>query len=219
MPKIKHPKSSPRIDMTPMVDLFSLLLTFFMLTTSFKPQEAAIIDTPASISEKQAPEKNVMTFLVSKEGKVYFALSDKGENPADTTFHFRSKILEEMGKKYSVTFTPAQLKKFASLTSFGMPIQYVPKWIDAKDQGQRDALQAELVKLQKDGIPYDSANNQLAYWIFYARSISNNVEVQIKGDVDAEYKDIKKILDILQEKQVNKFNLTTNLEKVEIKLK
>jgi biopolymer transport protein ExbD len=218
MPKIKLPHHSPRIDMTPMVDLFSLLLTFFMLTTSFRPQEAAVIDTPASISEKQAPEKNVMTFLVSKTGKVYFSLSDKGENPADTAFHFRTKILEEMGKKYSVTFTKPQLKKFANLTSFGMPVQYIPKWIEAKDQKERDALQAELVKMNKDGIPYDSANNQLAYWIFYARSISNNVEVQIKGDVDAEYKDIKKILDILQEKKVNKFNLTTNLEKVEIKL-
>jgi biopolymer transport protein ExbD len=42
--------------------------------------------------------------------------------------------------------------------------------------------------------------------------------VQIKADVDTEYKNVKEILDILQEKQVNKFNLTTNLEKVEIKL-
>lgn len=217
MPKIKHAKSSPRIDMTPMVDLFSLLLTFFMLTTSFRPQEAAVIDTPASISEKQAPEKNVMTFLVSKEGKVYFSLSDKGENPADTAFHFRSKILAEMGKKYTVNFTPAQLTKFENLSSFGMPVQFLPKWIETKDQKERDALQAELVKLQKDGIPYDSADNQLAYWIFYARSISPSVEVQIKGDVETDYKDIKKILDILQEKQVNKFNLTTNLEAVEIK--
>lgn len=158
-----------------------------------------------------------MTFLVSKEGKVYFSLSDKGENPADTAFHFRSKILAEMGKKYTVNFTPAQLTKFENLSSFGMPVQFLPKWIETKDQKERDALQAELVKLQKDGIPYDSADNQLAYWIFYARSISPSVEVQIKGDVETDYKDIKKILDILQEKQVNKFNLTTNLEAVEIK--
>jgi len=217
MPKIKLPTKSPRIDMTPMVDLFSLLLTFFMLTTSFRPQEAAIIDTPASISEKQAPEKNVMTFLISKEGKVYFSLSDKGETPSDTAFHFRTKILEEMGKKYNVPFTKAQLKKFSNMTSFGMPIQYVPKWIDAKDQGERDLLQKELVRLKTDGIPFDSTNNQLAYWVFYARSISPYVEVQIKGDSETEYKVVKKILDILQDKQVNKFNLTTTLEKVEIK--
>jgi biopolymer transport protein ExbD len=72
--------------------------------------------------------------------------------------------------------------------------------------------------MKMDGIPYDSTDNQLAYWIFYARSISSNIQVQIKADNETDYKIVKKILDILQEKQVNKFNLTTNLEKVEVKL-
>jgi biopolymer transport protein ExbD len=214
MPKLKMPKSSPRIDMTPMVDLFSLLLTFFMLTTSFRPQEAAIIDTPSSISEKQAPEKNVMTFLISKEGKVFFNI----DNGPDSTSHFRSRLLEEMGKKYSVNFTKKQVEKFEKLTSFGMPIKVVPKWIDCEDQTSRDKLQKELVNLKMDGIPYDSTDCQLAYWIFCARTISPYIDVQIKGDMETSYKDVKKILDILQDKQVNKFNLTTNLEKVEVKL-
>ena len=52
MSKIKLPSKPPKIDMTPMVDLFMLLLTFFMLTASFIPQEAVQVDTPNSISEK-----------------------------------------------------------------------------------------------------------------------------------------------------------------------
>ena len=51
MSKIKLAAHQPHIDMTPMVDLFMLLLTFFMLTTSFKPSEAVQVDTPNSVSE------------------------------------------------------------------------------------------------------------------------------------------------------------------------
>ena len=42
MPKIKPPVRTPHIDMTPMVDLFSVLLIFLLLTASFRPQEAAV---------------------------------------------------------------------------------------------------------------------------------------------------------------------------------
>ncbi len=52
MPKIKLPTKSPHIDMTPMVDLFSVVLTFLMLTTTMRQQEPAPVDTPFSISEK-----------------------------------------------------------------------------------------------------------------------------------------------------------------------
>ena len=72
MPKIKPPVRTPHIDMTPMVDLFSVLLIFLLLTASFRPQEAAVITTPQSISEKQAPDADLMTIFIAKDGKVYF---------------------------------------------------------------------------------------------------------------------------------------------------
>ena len=50
MPKIKLPTKSPHIDMTPMVDLFSVVLTFLMLTATMRQTEPAPVDTPTSIS-------------------------------------------------------------------------------------------------------------------------------------------------------------------------
>ncbi len=52
MPKIKMPKSSPSIDMTPMVDLAFLLVTFFMLAASFRSSEPVQVTTPTSVSDK-----------------------------------------------------------------------------------------------------------------------------------------------------------------------
>ncbi|MBK7479854.1 MAG: biopolymer transporter ExbD [Bacteroidales bacterium] len=46
MPKIRLPKSSPHIDMTPMVDLFCVVLIFLMLTTTIRQPEPANVDTP-----------------------------------------------------------------------------------------------------------------------------------------------------------------------------
>lgn len=71
MAHIKKPRIPIRIDMTPMVDVAFLLLTFFMLTTQFKPPEELDIILPLSHSEIKLPESNVMTLMVDKTGRVF----------------------------------------------------------------------------------------------------------------------------------------------------
>lgn len=77
MPKFKKARVGIRIDMTPMVDVAFLLLTFFMLTTQFRPPEEVQIELPSSHSAFKLPESDVMIITVSKEGKIYLGLDSQ----------------------------------------------------------------------------------------------------------------------------------------------
>ena len=205
MPKIKLPSKSPHIDMTPLVDLFSLLLTFFMLTATMKTSEPAPIDTPSSVSEKPSPDANIMTVVLAKDNRVFFNV----DNGKDTILHFRSKILEEMGKRYNIVFTPAELRQFEQYgTSMGVAMNDMKAFLAAKYPKVKSALEK--------GIPIDSVDNQMAAWVLYTRQINPAVQALIKGDADVEYPVVKKVLDILQDKNVSRFSLVTNLRKVEV---
>jgi len=194
--------------MTPMVDLFSVVLTFLMLTTTMRQPEPAPVDTPFSISDKTAPDANIMTLLLSKDSRVFLNI----DNGRDTSFHFKGKILTEMGKRYNVTFTPEEVKQFEALpSSFGLPIQNLKSFLDTKDAKVRASL-------EEKGMPMDSTDNQLAYWILVTRQINPAVQACIKGDNDAPFPVVKKVLDILQDKNVNRFNLITNLKATKVTL-
>ncbi|TLY28389.1 MAG: biopolymer transporter ExbD [Ignavibacteria bacterium] len=71
MPKIKKARVSVKIDMTPMVDVAFLLLTFFMLTTQFRPPEEVQIVLPASHSAFKLPESKVMLITISKDDRIF----------------------------------------------------------------------------------------------------------------------------------------------------
>ena len=72
--KKRAKKSSTKIDMTPMVDLAFLLLTFFMLTTTFSKPKAMEINMPVDPTDPENQQKvnNALTFLLSDSDAVYY---------------------------------------------------------------------------------------------------------------------------------------------------
>jgi biopolymer transport protein ExbD len=208
MPKIKISKSAPSLDMTPMVDLAFLLVTFFMLTAKFRQNEAVMIAPPSSHSEKILPE-NVMQVTVDTAGRVFFALDGR---------EVRTAMLEEIGTKYKVSFTEADKKRFSLMAEFGVPADQLQKYI----QGD------EKTRLKMDqtsgGIPIDSLNNQLGDWIAFGWNEkqrfqqTNNIpkdnwcRIAIKADGQTNYKVIKRVIKIFQERNLNSFNLITDME-------
>jgi biopolymer transport protein ExbD len=169
--------------------------------------EPAPVDTPFSISEKPTPDFNTFTVLISKDDKVFINF-DNGE---DTLLKYKPKILTEMGKRYGIEFTEKELRDFEKYpSSFGVPIAQFKAFLDAEENKEKTAYQV--------GIPLDSLDNQLANWILYARQVNPNISACIKGDATTGFPIVKKVLDIMQDKNVNKFNLITSLEAAKINL-
>ncbi len=72
--KKRAKKSSTRIDMTPMVDLAFLLLTFFVLTSTFSKPKVMEIPFPKDNDKPEDQQKvnNAVTFILTKDDGVYY---------------------------------------------------------------------------------------------------------------------------------------------------
>lgn len=84
-------KQSTRVDMTPMVDLGFLLITFFMLTTTFSKPQAMELNMPDKNEDQNEktqdiPESHSMTVILGEDNKIfyYFGLPTKVEKPEIT---------------------------------------------------------------------------------------------------------------------------------------
>jgi biopolymer transport protein ExbD len=200
MAKIKMSKKATSIDMTAMCDVAFLLLTFFILTATAKQPEALKVETPNSTRETKLPENDLAMITVGS-GKVFFSVKGK---------EIRKKALKYMGQKYGIAFTPKEYEEFGLIENFGVPMNDLRRILSLNNtERNKEGSQA--------GIPKDSLDNQLKDWIYFSRIATSEehqgqkMAVAIKGDAKQEYPDIRKIMDILQEQDINSFNLVTGL--------
>ena len=85
-----------------------------MLTTTMRQPEPAPVDTPFSISDKTAPDANIMTVMLSKDSRVFFNI----DNGSDTSFHFKGKILAEMTGYKLIDLDREFMEKIGNITTY-----------------------------------------------------------------------------------------------------
>jgi len=128
--KKRAKKQSTRMDMTPMVDLAFLLLTFFVLTATFsKPKSMELtFPAPPPIDQKIDQVKNGITILLTKEDRIFYyegelrpEADDKGPKTTLTELNFsqgslhkylleKNKVMQDQIKALTVKHDNKQLE-------------------------------------------------------------------------------------------------------------
>ncbi|MDR2682590.1 MAG: biopolymer transporter ExbD [Dysgonamonadaceae bacterium] len=223
MSKVKVKKQSTFIDMTAMSDVTVLLLTFFMLTSTFIAKEPVQVNTPGSVSEIKIPDSNIMTILVDRQGKIFLSLEYQQDQVIET--------LRAVGDDYGYTFTPKQEESFKKLKSFGVPMASMSAFLDMTIEKQ-DAYMRDLAN-PRVGIPTDSLevkdalgiismDNEFKRWVSHATQIRDDarkgnpdmpeLQIAIKADKETNYPVVKKVMDDLRALRKNRYLLITNLK-------
>ncbi len=240
MGKVKIKKKSTLIDMTAMSDVTVLLLTFFMLTSTFLAKEPVTVITPSSVSEIKVPVSNVASVLVSPEGKVF--LSVLGEADLDTydeswsSEGVRKAALREASKRYEeltgtkTNITEMDLEKFAKIGSFGVPLAKMHEFLQL-DQSKQDEWLGDTSR-KDNGIPMVDINymegdapavtNEFQIWMRAIRDKAGNENltsamkkgegIAVKADRNTNYETIHGVLDNLQTIKMNRFTVMTALK-------
>jgi biopolymer transport protein ExbD len=213
----KPSRGTPDLDMTPMVDLAFLLVTFFMLTASFRMAEPVAVDPPSSIGNVDLPDNHIMV-TIDERGRAFFGISNSTAKMA---------TIREMSAKYQVPFTDQQFAKFTGLSSFGVDIKDLPRYLDASEE-ERKIFQPQR------GIPMDTItpNNQLRDWIAIggtkavetfneARKKAAEAKRDFKGEKPryaiksaskTKYINVKEVIKNFTDLKIYQFNLITTLE-------
>jgi len=120
-------KVPARVDLTAMVDLAFLLITFFMLTTSLSKPRSMPVVMPADGPAGPVPESRSMTVCLGRNNQVlyYLGLPDKpligpqvvrsGESLRQALVETGKKVFVATGKDLIVVLKPAQHSVYASL--------------------------------------------------------------------------------------------------------
>ncbi len=199
------PKGNVSIDMTPMVDMAFLLVTFFILTTQFRPDEPVQVSTPSSTSVSTPPDHGKVIITIASDGRLFFDLDNQ---------NFRRSLIQKMGEDFNITFSPDEITAFATGSSTGVPMGGMKNYLSMSAEDRK--------KIEQPGIPVDTSqnlSNELGVWLVNARLAGNNPIILIKGDSKSNYPAVKNVFKTLADRKVSKFGLITADEAAPVEAK
>lgn len=197
MARVKPKRHGVVTDMTAMCDVAFLLLTFFILTTQFKKPDVEQIKPPSSISEKLLPDGSLMTVNVTPQGNFYFQPVENGTE--------RMQLLDNMGKKYGMTFNNNEKVAFTKVQAIGVPMSQLKSYLNMSEDEQK-------AYKSPTGIPMDSTKKELIDWVQQSLAVNPDYKMAIKGDVSTEYPKVKSLFEGLRDIDFLKFWLITSQE-------
>ncbi len=207
MGKVKIKKSDIWIDMTPMSDVMVLLLTFFMMTSTFVKNEPVKVNTPQSAAKVKVPENNVLNITINPKGKVFMSM--------DNVNYLKTTMLE-MTDKFGVKLSPALQQKFLEATQFGVPMNELEQYLSLP--------QSKLAEeLANKGIPTDSIANddgtkgmsEFQMWVRTALDAGEDMKICINADAKTPYKVVKTVMSELRSMDENRYQLITSFKEAE----
>ena len=198
MGRAKIKRGSTNIDMTAMCDVAFLLLSFFILTTKFKPSEAVEVSPPSSVSSKAAPEKDAFTVSINKDGNIFIVMSD----------NMKKDVLDQLASARNLKFSDDDKKYFQNATFVGVPLSQLNQFTRIPPE--------EMKKTKLSGVPADSTNNELELWINSAINVykGRKINFLIKGDNNTKYPAFKGVIEAFKKNDIFKYQLITNPEDV-----
>ncbi len=200
MAKVKVKRKSTTVDMTAMCDVAFLLLTFFMLATSFKAEEPVVTVNPESVSDIELDDKDIMLLTIGPKGRVFFGM----DNPKD-----RLALIEGLNNERKLGLSPEQMNTFANGSSVGVGFRQLKQLLSLTP--------ADMHRFDQPGIPIDTTDytkNELTDWINQGRLANGKVRIAIKADKKTPYPYVEAVIKTFEQMHVHKFNLVTNPEAV-----
>lgn len=181
-------KPGINIDMTPLVDVIMLLLTFFMLTATFKAadSEAIEVSLPKSVNtdSTRLPESDIMTLTLTKTGDIFLDVDN---------YNVRKEVF---GNEFAIgLYHPDSTTQ--------------SEYLQTGKIGNKE-FKREVIPMNK--AQFEKYINDLRLNLINRTEGKQDFRIVVKGDKDTDFGVVEDLMKSLKETKNTRFALVTDLK-------